>query len=41
MSTLVINQKLLVGLEYINEEDYKGNVIIIDSLKIRIRRPES
>lgn len=41
MSTLVINQKLLVGLRCINEEDYKGNVIIIDSLKIRIRRPES
>ncbi len=41
MSTSVINQKLLVGLKCINEEDYKGNVIIIDSLKIRIRRPRS
>ncbi|MBS1257281.1 MAG: hypothetical protein MAG551_00323 [Candidatus Scalindua arabica] len=41
MSTLVINQKLLVGLKCITEEDYKGSVIIIDSLKIRIRRPES
>ncbi len=41
MPTLEINQKLLVGLKCINEEDYKGNVIIIDSLKIRIRRPES
>ncbi len=41
MSTLMINQKISVGLKCINEEDYKGNVIIIDLLKIRIRRQES
>lgn len=41
MSTLMINQKLLDALKCIDEEDYKGNVIIIDSLKIRIRRSEN
>jgi len=41
MPTVMINQKLLGGLKCINEADYKGNVIIIDSLKIRIRRPGS
>lgn len=41
MPTSMINQQLLVRLKHINEDDYKGNVIIIDPLKIRIRRPES
>ena len=41
MPTSMINQQLLVRLKYISEDDYKGNVIIIDPLKIRIRRPES
>jgi predicted nuclease of predicted toxin-antitoxin system len=41
MPTSMINQQLLVRLKHINEDDYKGNVIIIDPLKIRIRKPES
>jgi predicted nuclease of predicted toxin-antitoxin system len=41
MPTSMINQQLLVRLKHINEDDYKGNIIIIDPLKIRIRRPES
>jgi len=41
MPPSMINQQLLVRLKHINEDDYKGNVIIIDPLKIRIRRPES
>ena len=41
MPTSMINQQLLVRLKHINEDDYKGNVIIIEPLKIRIRRPES
>ncbi len=41
MPTSMINQQLLVRLKHISEDDYKGNVIIIDSLKICIRRPES
>ncbi len=41
MPTLKINQKLLEGLRQLNEEDYKGNVIIIEPLKIRIKRSET
>ncbi len=38
MTTLKINQKLLERLKSLNEEDFQGNVVIIEPLKIRIRR---
>jgi predicted nuclease of predicted toxin-antitoxin system len=38
MSTMEINRLLIESLEALSEDDFKGNLIIIEPGKIRIRR---
>ena len=38
MSTVEISRQLLEGFRYLSEDDFKGNLIILEPGKIRIRR---
>ena len=40
MSTMEINRQILERFENLSEDDFNGNIIIMEPLKIRIRRNE-